>query len=126
MTDPVIRELRNRIMDNDYIGSPKEFYTSQIYFNKSREKEIIDILHTRIHADYRNILCFELNNLQNDWNDLRHHKYKYIFSLSGDLYKVMHKRKYYKSLHTDLLPIAWHPDRYLDWCIDEDLKKRLG
>ena len=23
----------------------------------------------------------------------------------------------------ELAPIAWHPDRYLDWCIDEDEKR---
>ena len=113
------------IMDNDYIGSPKEFYTSVIYFNDTREKEITDILHTRINPDYRNILCFELNNMECDWDELRHHKHKYFFLLSGDLYKVMHKRKYYKSLHSDLLPIAWHPERYLDWCIDEEEKRDL-
>ena len=58
MTDPIeypclIRELRNRIMDNDYIGSPKEFYTSQIYFNHRRKKEITDILHSYISDEYR-------------------------------------------------------------------------
>ena len=26
-------------------------------------------------------------------------------------------------MHRDLIPIAWHPDRYLDWCIDEDEKR---
>ena len=25
----------------------------------------------------------------------------------------------------ELLPIAWHPDRVIDWCIDEDEKKDL-
>ena len=23
----------------------------------------------------------------------------------------------------ELLPIAWHPDRVLDWCFDEDEKR---
>ena len=23
------------------------------------------------------------------------------------------------------MPIAWYPDRYVDWCVDEDEKKDL-
>ena len=38
-------------------------------------------------------------------------------------YRQYHKRKYYKSLHNDLLP--WHPDRVIDWSFDEDGKKVL-
>ena len=26
----------------------------------------------------------------------------------------------------ELLPIAWHPDRVIDWCFDEDLEKLWG
>ena len=40
-------------------------------------------------------------------------------------YRQDHKRKYYKPLYNDLLPIAWHPYRYIDWCLDEDEKKDL-
>ena len=25
----------------------------------------------------------------------------------------------------ELLPITWHPDRVIDWCFDEDEKKRM-
>ena len=25
----------------------------------------------------------------------------------------------------ELMPIAWHPDRYIDWCFDEEEKKDL-
>ena len=25
-----------------------------------------------------------------------------------------------------LLPIAWHPSRYLDWCVPEDEKEEIG
>ena len=36
------------------------------------------------------------------------------------------KRKAQKaSITEELLPIAWHPLRYWDWCMSEDEKKRL-
>ena len=45
-------------------------------------------------------------------------------------YKYIHKKEFYKDLHNDLMVIAWHPSRYLDWCIDveelRDLKERWG
>ena len=35
----------------------------------------------------------------------------------------IHKRTFYRDLYDDLMPVAWHPDRFLDWCIDiEELK----
>ena len=40
-------------------------------------------------------------------------------------YKGYQKRKSQKaSIKEELLPINWHPSRYLDWCISEDKKKR--
>ena len=42
-----------------------------------------------------------------------------------DLFKLHHKRKFYKRVHAQLLPITWHPDRVIDWCFDEDDKKYL-
>ena len=30
---------------------------------------------------------------------------------------------WYKELKEELLPIAWYPSRYWDWCIPEDEKK---
>ena len=37
--------------------------------------------------------------------------------------KVLRKNKFYKDLHNDLIVKAWHPSRYLDWCLDiEELK----
>ena len=53
------------------------------------------------------------------------HKEIYFKSLSSELYKGVHKHRYFKSIHRDLIPIAWHPDRYLDWCLDEEEKKDL-
>ena len=47
-----------------------------------------------------------------------------------DVYKILHKRNFYKDLYDDLMSIAWHPDRYIDWCLDfeelRDLKERWG
>ena len=37
--------------------------------------------------------------------------------------KRIHKRTFYRDLYDDLMPVAWHPDRFLDWCVDiEELK----
>ena len=35
-----------------------------------------------------------------------------------DSYKVEHKKKFYKDLHNDLMVVAWHPKRVVDWCYD--------
>ena len=36
-----------------------------------------------------------------------------------------HKRKVQKvKIKEGYLPTAWHPDRVMDWCMSEDLKKR--
>ena len=36
------------------------------------------------------------------------------------------KRKEQKTLiRRQLLPIAWHPERVVDWCFDEDEKRDL-
>ena len=40
-------------------------------------------------------------------------------------YKRYEKRKAQKaSIKEGLLPIAWHPSTYWDWCMSEDEKKR--
>ena len=39
-------------------------------------------------------------------------------------YEGYQKRKAQKaSIKEELLPIAWHPSRYQDWCVPEDEKK---
>ena len=46
-----------------------------------------------------------------------------VVSICTNPYKINHKNKFYKSLYDDLMKVAWHPSRYLDWCIDvEELK----
>ena len=43
-----------------------------------------------------------------------------------ELFRYHHKRRFYKNLHNELLPITWHPDRAWDWCFDEDEKKFIN
>ena len=39
--------------------------------------------------------------------------------------KVIKKRKAQKAkIKKELMPIAWHPSRYWDWCMSEDEKKK--
>ena len=36
------------------------------------------------------------------------------------------KRKTQKAkIKKELMPVAWHPDRWWDWCVPEDEKKEL-
>ena len=46
-------------------------------------------------------------------------------SIHHDLLRHLHKRKFFKKIHDGVLPIAWHPDRFFDWCIDEEDKEFL-
>ena len=39
--------------------------------------------------------------------------------------KNMHKLKFYKSLHEEVIKIAWHPNRYWNWCLTEDEKQEI-
>uniref|UniRef100_UPI001C0712A8 hypothetical protein n=1 Tax=Acinetobacter baumannii TaxID=470 RepID=UPI001C0712A8 len=41
-----------------------------------------------------------------------------------ELFKYHHKRKFYGKIRDEILPIAWHPDRYWNWCLDEEEKER--
>ena len=57
-------------------------------------------------------------------NDRSYHLLAELYGMwESDMNLSFHKARYYKSLYAELLPIAWHPDRYLDWCIDEDEKR---
>ena len=58
---------------------------------------------------------FDIVKLVRGWDAIHH-----------ELFRYHHKRKFYKKLYyDDLLPVAWHPDRFFDWCLDEDEKREL-
>ena len=40
--------------------------------------------------------------------------------LHHELFQYHHKREFSRGVREDLLPIAWHPDRFWSWCVDED------
>ena len=43
-----------------------------------------------------------------------------------DFYESYYKRKNLKKdIHDELIPIAWHPDRYWNWCLTEDEKQEI-
>ena len=46
-------------------------------------------------------------------------------SIHHDLLRHLHKCKFFKKIHDRLLPIAWHPARFFDWCVDEEDKEFL-
>ena len=39
--------------------------------------------------------------------------------------KRIHKRIFLNEIKEELIPVTWHPDRYLDWCVDTDELKFL-
>ena len=39
-----------------------------------------------------------------------------------DLFRYHHKRRFSRKIHEDLLPIAWHPYRFWNWCVDKEEK----
>ena len=44
-------------------------------------------------------------------------------ALETDLFRWHHKKKYQKDLKEEVLPVAWHPSRFWNWCMAEDEKK---
>ena len=40
-----------------------------------------------------------------------------------ELFWYHHKHKFSKKIYEEMLPIAWHPDRFWNWCFDEDEKR---
>ena len=51
-----------------------------------------------------------------------HHKYKFS-KIHKELFWYHHKHKFSKKIYEEMLPIAWHPDRFWNWCFDEDEKR---
>ena len=45
--------------------------------------------------------------------------------IHDELYQYHHKLKFSKKIADELTPIAWHPDRYWDWCVDEEEKQEI-
>ena len=51
------------------------------------------------------------------------HKKTYGYNLSRDVFRYHHKRQNYTALRDELEEVAWHPDRWWDWCVDEEEKQ---
>ena len=56
----------------------------------------------------------------------RKHKKKYGEALSRDFFQYYHKPQYYAALRDELMRIAWHPNRWWDWCMPEDKKQEIS
>ena len=88
------------------------------YERYQKQKYFMDIYNDEDDDDY----------YSNSMNDFIIYSIK--ITLYKDAHKVLHKKKFYKPLHDELMAAAWHPSRYLDWCIDfeelRDLKERWG
>ena len=56
--------------------------------------------------------------------------YSFEVIIPLDVFKKLHKQKFYKDLYDELMEVAWDPDRFMDWCLDfeesRNLKERWG
>ena len=46
-------------------------------------------------------------------------------SIHRELFQYHHKREFFGRIRDELLPVAWYPDRFFDWCVDEEEKEFL-
>ena len=42
--------------------------------------------------------------------------------IHDELFWHHHKHEFYGKIYEEMLPIAWHPDRFWDWFVDEEEK----
>ena len=42
-----------------------------------------------------------------------------------ELFRYHHKREFFEGIRDELLPVTWHPDRFFDWCLDEEEREFL-
>ena len=45
--------------------------------------------------------------------------------IHDELHQYHHKLKFSRKIADELAPVAWHPDRWWDWCIDIEEKKEI-
>ena len=96
---------------------------TMIYFDVARERELKKMM----REDYRHKYYYreELYEMYQRDYDLSMHKGRYNSKLSEELFQFYHKRKFFKRLCDELLATAWHPDRWWDWCLDNDEKQEI-
>ena len=70
----------------------------------------------------REWIDMQCNEYYDDDNDKHSWQDKYNIFEWRDDYKKQKVQK--ASIKEELMPIAWHPSRWWDWCIPEDEKKR--
>ena len=39
--------------------------------------------------------------------------------------EIKKRKNLKKAIYLELLPTAWHPDRWWDWCLDNDEKQEI-
>ena len=70
------------------------------------------------------ILNIDLNNINHDGTNYDEDDPDTIIHVRLLAWHIkFRKRKELKELSEKLMPIAWHPNRWWDWCMSEDEKK---
>ena len=69
-------------------------------------------------------LCREWESFWDIHRELfqHHHKRKFLGNTHREFFQYHHKRKFFRQIHYEVLPIAWHPERFWDWCVDKEEK----
>ena len=55
-----------------------------------------------------------------------HHKREFLGDIHRELFQYHHKREFFRQIHDEVLPIAWYPERFWDWCVDKDGEEIFG
>ena len=73
------------------------------------------------------ILNIDLNNINLD--DINYHEDNpdiiILIRLLAWHIKFEKRKVLRKELNEELMPVAWHPKRWWDWCVSEDEKKEI-
>ena len=92
------------------------------YFDEERAKELKWLMEVDKFYD---LYEEELYSMHQQDADMGRHLEKFYNSLSQELLRYHHKRRFFKKIHDELLPIALHLDRWWNWCIPKN-EKRVG
>ena len=50
-------------------------------------------------------------------------KWRGFGDIHREVFSIITSANFFRQIHDGVLPIAWHPERFWDWCVDEE--KRL-
>ena len=130
-TDLIKKISKNRGFIDEFVGFRIWWEYSAFCFPVNIKKfgfeslptdEFVSALLSITNYNYRECLEEEYYDMDDDFfNDFIIDSMEII--IYTDAYKILHKQKFLKDLHDEIMGIAWHPNRFQEWCLDtEELK----